>query len=332
MLLIVGRSAYSQPIYNSNPEVGQRLISRILDVNYITPTEMEAIGTDLNWNIVNADIIIQTPDTVWVVDMNQVPKKEFFPNGNIAFRFGSDSSAFFQIFRKSFDKLEQLGESDYNPDPPIKYNSPLTQYELPMMLGDEFEDTMSISIPTELGTVKAEVNVVGKAEAWGRLKTNRGTYDCVKLAYRSIVELFLGPLPIANQTQVEYRFYAPEYSSPIFVYTALEEEDPTGGITNDTVAYYVVNPPIAGISEKQKIQIGISPNPVRDLITVELDAAIGTPNRICIFNAEGIKVLDQKVQNSKETFSVSNWPSGKYMIQAVSEDKRWGMQVFSIIR
>ncbi len=315
----------AQPIYTSGPEAGQRMISKILDASLINPTDMEALGTNLNWNVTPSDIIIQTPDTSFFVSMNEVPQKEKFPAGNVALRYGSDSSAYFTVFRKTASRLEILGETDFSSDPPIVYNSPLTQIEYPLMFGDEFQDTSTINIETDQGPVRAEITMFSKAEAWGRLKTTNNTYDCVKLAYRSVIELFFGPFPIGNQTVISYRFMSPGYSAPVLVYDAVEEEF-AGEVSNDTTAEYLTSAPIAGTRDQASITIGVSPNPARDFVNIDLDRPAGSQTRLAVFSPEGNRVHEENMTGNQTRISVANWPAGVYLIQTIGADKTWGMK------
>jgi hypothetical protein len=315
----------AQPIYTSAPEAGQRMIARILDANLINPTDMEALGTNLNWNVTSSDIIIQTPDTSYFVSMDNVPKKEAFPAANVALRYGNDSSSYFEVYRKSASKLEILGETDFSSDPAVVYNSPLTQLEYPLMFGDEFQDTATVTIQTDQGAVRAEITMFSKAEAWGRLKTTNNTFDCVKLAYRAVIEIFFGPIPIANQTIVSYRFLSPGYSAPVLVYNAVEEEF-GGEVSNDTSAQYLTSAPIASTRDQAAIRIGASPNPAKDFVNIELDRPVGSQTRLAIFSPEGNRVYEENMTGNQTRISVANWPAGVYLIQTIGKDQAWGMQ------
>ncbi|MBK9270801.1 MAG: T9SS type A sorting domain-containing protein [Saprospiraceae bacterium] len=317
----------AQPIYISHPEIGQRLISRILDEDYITPIDMESVGTDLNWNITPSDIIIQTPDTAWVVSLDNMPKKEFYPAGTLAIRYGSDSSAYFEVFRHSSARLELLGESNYFDEAPTVLNSPLTQVEYPLMYGDSFGDTCTYHFKIEEDLFRGEIEIFCRAEAWGRMKTTNGTYDCIKLAYRSTIQFYVNNVPEGSVTLHEFRFLSPGYSAPVVVYSASELEF-GGDITNDTTAYYLTAPPIAATNETAGIEIGISPNPVTDLLYISIPEELTMGSTMAIISPEGKKMVEKQMTQAHQTFTVQNWPSGVYLVQIVSKEKRWGMKSF----
>lgn len=335
-ILLLSMFCYSlagiaQPIYNSSPEIGQRMTARILDDDYITPIDMESVGTNLNWNVSPADIIVQTPDTAWIVDIQTMPKKELYPNASFAIRYGSDSASFFDVYRKIGNRLELLGESNYYNEPITTYNSPLTQLEFPLMYGDEFGDTCTFSLQIDQDLIRGQVDIFCKAEAWGRLKTTNGTYDCVKLAYRATTQLDINNSPAGSQTLAEYRFYSPGYSAPILVYSATEDEF-DGDITNDTTAIYLTMPPIANSENPLAIEINLSPNPVKDILNIRIPVEKTEGAKMAIISPDGSKIINQDINQSVQTLSVQDWPSGVYLVQIIAKDRSWGLKSFTIQR
>lgn len=327
--LIFSGTALAQPIFNSSPSIGLKLIKKQLDVNYISPVSVESLGGNVSWDFEPADILVLSPDTTIVVEPSGVPNANLFPKATFAIQSGSDSSAYYQFFRKTNNLIEFLGESDALGEPPTLLNSGLTVITLPLNYGTTFEDTSSATFESEFGPIQVEFAVNNKAEAWGTIKTSSGTYNCLKLTSRSTTILSLGPLPIGSQTDVRYAFYSPGYPEAIATYTASEVEFGPD-IENDTFAFFLVKPTLSGLDPSKVIHLNISPNPAQDYIIVDLGSQNIKNQLINIVDANGKILYQGRVVAPQHRINVNNWPKGTYMVQVIGENNVWGMETIML--
>ena len=326
---IISGAALAQPIYNSSPSIGLKVIEKQLDANYISPVSVESLGGNVSWDFSPADILVISPDTTVVVNPSGLPNSNLFPQATFAIQSGRDSSAYYQFYRKTNNLIEFLGESDASGEPPTLLNSGLTVVVLPFTFGTSFEDTSSATFDSEFGPIQVEFASNNKAEAWGTIKTTAGTFNCLKLTTRSTAILSLGSTPIGSQTDVVYNFYSPGYPEPIASYTASEVEFGPD-IENDTFAFFLVKPTLSGLDPSKVIQITVSPNPVKDLLIIDLGTQNIKNQQVNVVDPSGKVVYQSKMVSSKHIINVNKWPKGTYMVQVIDENNAWGMETILI--
>jgi hypothetical protein len=73
----------------------------------------------------------------------------------------------------------------------------------------------------------------------------------------------------------------------------------------------------SGISTVEPNVFTVYPNPAKDIVTVK--QAMG--KRIAVYNSIGIKIYERDNLQEEETFSVSSWSPGFYLVQIISSGK-----------
>lgn len=70
-------------------------------------------------------------------------------------------------------------------------------------------------------------------------------------------------------------------------------------------------------------EIKIYPNPVKDILTIELNNQTELKNnKISIYNSEGNILYSSELENSKQEINISNYPTGIYFIAIENETKK----------
>ncbi|MBK9959999.1 MAG: T9SS type A sorting domain-containing protein [Saprospiraceae bacterium] len=78
------------------------------------------------------------------------------------------------------------------------------------------------------------------------------------------------------------------------------------------------------------IQITVSPNPVKDLLFIDLGTQNIKNQQVNVVDPSGKVVYQGKMVSSKHTINVNKWPKGTYMVQVIDENNAWGMETILI--
>jgi hypothetical protein len=245
-----------------------------------------------------------------------------YPNANVAVQTGTDN-----VFYKSQPtKLDYYGGSINVGGYPVvlTFTSPATLGTYPMALGT----TNTSTIAGTINFMGNNGNFVGTnsftANATGTLVVPGGVSYSNVLRVQSFQNLtFTVAFVQGTLTVNQYDYYAPNYSNfpnpnnnwPVISVQQSTISSTIGGTSIQTTVTINSNYNVLGINNSNNISashIMISPNPVKDVLTVSCDLPI---NKIQLVDITGKVIVDTK-DNSIDCSTLSN---GTYFVRM--EDK-----------
>lgn len=325
IILFAAISLKAQVTYNNFPKIGDAQIYKQLDHQLLDLNMVSDTGANKTWDFSLADVFTFGADTSFVIDPANAPHSNLFKNATYAIQEGYEEFATFDFFEVKNDRINLLGESDYSNDPPLKFNSGYLSLKLPLIYGTSEEDTANLSSSKQ----DAEFKEVHHVKGWGTMKTPTGSFPCIQVIKNSFYIISESGIPVINQTDVTYEWYSPQYRSPIAFYSSTESEDFFGNVSNDTVAFFLEKT-VVGVNKVDFVNIGLSPNPVTDRLTITLDNPSKIGYNWMIINSEG-KITQEGVMHSEqERINLVSKVKGAYLVYIYSKDKTWGIEKFVI--
>lgn len=204
-------------------------------------------------------------------------------------------------------------------------NNEMKVMEYPFTFGDSYTDSINgtILVPAIIAIPFPYAgNVTVTADGYGTLLLGGSTYTDVlriKTSEASIAQTGIsGDIPV-NRTQ--YFYYQPSTSNfPIMMHVTL---DAAG--TGASVVYSVEN--LVSVDElANSINVGVYPNPVADVLNIEVNAASPASTQLSIKNVLGQTVysnsLNINIGKNVETIDMSTLKKGIYLVDIVAGKSR----------
>ncbi|MDQ3141170.1 MAG: T9SS type A sorting domain-containing protein [Bacteroidota bacterium] len=302
------------------PNVGDRFFKRDLDPTKLNLDQIKAEGENLTWDFTLGVVDSLVEYGIQYFHTSEIPQSSFFPNANlveVALPL-ADSSLIF--YNRSSARLTVLG--NYTPsEEPFKYKNGIDLLIFPVNFGSTWENQDTITVQTDIGEVRIDVNTFSQASAWGTIKTPSGTFNCLKLKTVVIFEGYFGTIPISSSTSEFYLFLAAGYRNPIASFMGNEVEGFDGSLTYDTSAYYLTKQQLVAIKDLSlSLDVTVSPNPVQDVLQIEWKESTPEEKIMSILDVQGKLVFEKTLHHVNSIqIPVKEWANGHYLIQIQSK-------------
>ena len=300
-----------------------------------------ASGSSMNWNFsdLNADEVdsLRFGLPFWYEGYQN------FPQANLAQKSFDETDSSVVYLKADNSELRLIGVYDYSYEGqgpfilntrimafPCTYNSNfnetntsvLTTFELgldPDSTGPiPFIDSIRVNL---IRTVKSNV------DGWGNMQTPLGTYPALKQTNLEISsqsfamktggnwinipsfllsQLGFPSIPPDSNYSVNFWTNDASVAFPLVSYNYGPSEDSVSNVN-----WLMTKPQASGINTLKQAGIAVYPNPVADLLTVDLKTKIV---RLQIINSEG-RLLYQKDVSETEQIALGNYQAGIYLLQ-----------------
>jgi len=236
----------------------------------------------------------------------------------------------YNFYKKNNNSFSQkgFGASISGFPVPITYSDPDILFPLPMTSTSSNSSVYSyqISIPN-LGFYGREATRSNEIDGYGTLKTPFGEFETLRLRSElvsndtiAIDTLGVG-FDIPAQTEVRYKWVAPNYGWPLLEITATE----LFGAEIITRVVYRDRPPVIepnGIETLNVSSIVVYPNPASEIIVVNMQLTRSSAIQYQLFDAMGKKVFELKREKTAAGENIEfiplsnlNLANGVYFIQ-----------------
>ena len=215
----------------------------------------------------------------------------------------SDIYNFYKVNSSSFSQ-KGFGASISGFPLPIPYSSPDVLFPLPMTSNSVSSSQYSynINIPS-LGYYGREATRSNEVDGFGLLKTPFGEFETLRL--RSVlvsndtiaIDTLGFGFDIPAQTEVRYKWVAPNYGWPLLEITANQ----IFGVEIISRVIYRDKPPVVnpnGINTLNVSSVLVYPNPASDIIVVNSHLSKSTDIHYQLYDAMGKKVYELKRENA----------------------------------
>lgn len=279
-------------------------------------------ATGLNSHVIST---LTFTDPAWTPDGAQ------FPSSNLALDINGGSQ-YIYMTRTSANLVIDGIKADLGAGPMVIANDdPETLLEFPLQYLDSYNDISVLDEKIDAtafgqpgvdsARIKQHHDRTYTVDGWGTVTTPLGTFDCLRqhtfdIQTDTIWAKTFGTWIVAS-TQIDtlygYQFWTNEPSTKfIVVEMTVDENDNV-----EEVNWLMSTPATNSIVENKAIEIGIYPNPVNDIMSIELSDNV---DRLVIVDVTGKEVLS-KTSVSNGQLNVSALKSGIYFLSAYDGDK-----------
>ncbi len=204
------------------------------------------------------------------------------------------------------------------------YTNQATILEFPFTYGDNYEDTsdqLIYNLDWGYYYHRDSAIVTVEADAYGTIITPAGEFQNVLRLKKTTIDYSWMNydntewIPLGSFTDIQYTWYAPNIKIPVM--SIFEAEWLPGSYTVNYLVEY--NFP-TGIEEQLDYHIEIYPIPTSDRLTIN---TVKKFNSVNIYSANGQKMdvsLLQSNPSQQQTFDLSKYPKGVYLIEVGFED------------
>ena len=342
----------AQPTITSNwaPNIGDMVEDVVgLNANLLEPGND---GANANWDYSN---VMQDPNVPVAgfefADPSVSDFANLFPTSNIAIVVsGIDPNTLPTTFyKKSSDQIELLGNA--LPMVSFIYSDPQVLMKFPFSYGDSFEDDF-MAINDIIGIInEVDGQVTVTADAYGTIKTPKGTYsDVIRVKTESYKKdstgLGAGSYNLVIEDIVNYSWYKNTVGHNIASLTI------TNGMTMTVAAGQVFGDTLmenrsfswnnsTGTATFEEVSGTLpfdinsyGPNPVNDYFKINLNAECNCPLKMELINSLGQIIKSEQFDlfygNNDLNISMADIPAGNYFIKLNSENAFGVFQVQKI--
>ena len=321
LLAFSAQTAFAQLIFSTAPKVGEEYHTVSLELTGVNKNELKKEGADKTWIFGNGSIAKK--QTIVYKDPKQTPYSALYSNANLAYEIlpNLDSVYFYQIADASGVYDLGVAEPLYN----SKWYSPFQKMKFPLKFGEAFEDTTTADI-TNIVTINVTGDQYSIVDGWGTVQTPAGTYPCLRLVSRTLVEGFLSGIPVASRTQETYLWYNPQYGYPVAIFDAIEDDE-NGKLSNDTTVAYLETK-LTSTLDLSNASIKIMSNPIQDEINFELGSELQGKLNISLISQDGKVVYEsvKTVDSKRLSIDATGFNPGAYLLMVQAENRKWAIE------
>lgn len=320
-LLAFGIGAQITYKQQDGPRVGTKATMSVLDdISGYDLGDFTGTGGNQSWQLTGSS----TDDIpVEYISVDGLSFKTMFPGSNMAAIQGLNIDSSYLMHKTNSSGFYLIGI--YSPGTPIVFNKDVLLTPYPLVYNDNFQNDVEAIIEVSGFPAKFSLLTNSIVDGWGMMTTDKGSFPSLKMKTVQLIEITIMGIPIGNQTLISHSWLASGYGNPVAVLEFAEQEDGTGGLSNDTAFSYLVNQEIVGNSDftQKQNKLKIHPNPVQDKLQLELSDVQFDQAVYHIVNSEGKTIMNGDF-NSKANLivDVQNLPAGNYLIQLILDNKQ----------
>lgn len=313
--LVLTQAAYE-------PAIGDSSFYNVMDSSAM----LSGLPNGVTGNICNWDFstLVATPvkANATYVDPLSVPEASAFPSCNLVQKQGALRNYYRSVSSPS-PQTEMLGINSSSIN--LTFTNTAVIAKFPISYGSSFSDNIAGTFVFSVsGNFTGTVSTVadGSGSLW--LPGGQALHNVLRVKSVQTLNLLLGILPFGTAKQVVYNYFHASQKFPVLNVTyssvlLLGSTTPSTSvvITGNSKSIYMS----LEESEWDEQALSVYPNPVSDLLHLELDNSLDL-KRISCFDARGEKRFEysgaQAIEQVK-TLDVSQWPEGVYLIRFNSE-------------
>jgi len=336
-ILMSGLSVNSQTILDTNIA---GVNDTVINANDNFPSiVIGTSGTGKTWSF--GGLLDNGRDTSFFLNPSAAPVGSSFSGANLA--LVNDTNYLF--FSKTSSKLELIGIS--NGSVAVKAQDPETIITFPSSYNTSFMDSsknilvlsraqaqalISTPIPVSVDSIRIENNVfiTSLMDASGTLTTPFGLFSALRqnltritrddIYAKTILGWGSGPLLVQHDTAWSHQFWSNDAKAK---FPLVSYDLNSFGTLSGSVAWITGYQPSSSISEILVESIRVYPNPVKDVLTLDLKE---NTNRVLVMDVTGkVVYINEVVKNNK--LSVDFLQSGTYFLR-IETDSFVGVSKF----
>jgi hypothetical protein len=239
-----------------------------------------------------------------------------FPTATIAATDEVTDSSSYLYYKGSNSEFSVMGSSDGTNE--LTYSPASKFFNLPFTYNSEFSQNSTLAGMAEGFTLAGTYKTTVKADAWGSVKTQLGTFPALRV--QRITELNATVLffsLIERDTATEY--WTTNFEAPVFAYHRGLSE-----IFGETEAYEYAEVLTSTTVDAQEpvftsVELQIAPNPVADRSNLRFNLEKGGKAAVFVSDAQGRQVFTQQLGalsagNTQTELDLNALPAGTYFV------------------
>lgn len=326
--MLLGFHAYSQNLVLTQaayePAIGDSSFYNVMDSSAMLSGLPNGVtGSLCNWDF---STLVATPIKAnsSYADPLSVPEASAFPACNLVQKQGSLRNYYRSVSSPS-PQTEMLGLNSSSIN--LTFTNTAVIAKFPIGLGSSFSDNIAGTFVFSVsGNFTGTVSTVadGSGSLW--LPGGQALHNVLRVKSVQTLNLLLGFLPFGTAKQVVYNYFHASQKFPVLnvTYSSLQlfgSTTPSTSvvITGNSKSIYMS----LEESEWKEEAVSLYPNPVSDLLHLELDKSLQVKRISCIdargamlFERDGAEAIEQV-----KTMDLSQWPEGLYLLRFSGEGK-----------
>ncbi|MBK8954590.1 MAG: T9SS type A sorting domain-containing protein [Saprospiraceae bacterium] len=321
LLLIFISGLNAQIIYTENdgPKIGTKVKEEYLeDITGYDLQDFIKTGGNQDWEISGSTI---SDDPYEYISVNDLPFRSMFPGCNMAEQIVPNTDSSYSMYQTTTNGLYLVGS--YAPGTAIVFSQPLLLVKYPLMFGDTYQNDVTATFDAGGFPAQLEMKTNTVVDAWGTMKTKKGSFPCIRVKNVQLLEFFVAGFPFGSQTFTSHSWVAKTYAQPVASLSFIEIED-NNGISSDTSISILDEQEIVANEDvlKETLSLKISPNPVTDILYVAVPETKYNEAVYSIIDAQGKALIQGKAKQGEEiVINVQQLIPGNYLVQLVLDQK-----------
>lgn len=310
----------AQPVITSsfNPAPGDQYKFHPVNTQ-ITPGNS---GANVVWNFSTVQIIYN-PITGKYISPASTPYATDFTTATVAYE-DFYAAGTYHYYTASSNKLEKTGEASVLLT--AVYDNPATMFTFPFTFGTKVTDNYGCITPVGTLSLHKTASWEAEGDAYGTLMLPSGTFqNILRIKIRSVIEDDY-PGVVTNKKDItEYWWVSPTSKRPYL--KIIHEIHSTNGTVIDTIRSIQVSDEVSGIGRAVlgSVCAMVYPNPVADVLFLELNANHATPISWNLLGADGQLIKSESMQTIQQGNHVVRIPltgikPGCYFVQIRTDE------------
>ena len=200
---------------------------------------------------------------------------------------------------------------------------------------DIIPDTLLANLPIRPDSmrIRFQTNRQDKVDAWGKIKIpGSGEINCLRerryeitetkiemhiprtIFWLDVTSVLLTGNTLPKDTTIVYNFWSPTAKEPL---VSITTKNDTNAVSVD-YKWLPINTPTVD-TEGSQIGLKVYPNPVKNVLFVEINNVKSTHYAVRIFNIFGQQVLEKNIENSVSSVDMSTLSNGTYFLSVFTE-------------
>lgn len=321
LFILVLSGINAQIIYKENdgPKVGTKIKEEFLeDISGFDLQDYTNPGGNQNWEVSGST---QSDVPYEYISVDGLPFKGMFPGCNLAEQSIPNPDSSYSMYQTNSAGLRLIGT--YTPETQIVFSQPILLVKYPLSFGDSYQNDVMATFETGGFPAQVDIKTNTVVDAWGVMKTDKGSFPCLRFKNVQILELFVLGVPFGSQTFTNYGWVANGFAQPVANLTYIELEDNTGIFSDTSFAILDEQEIVANTDlKKGKMNLKLSPNPVSNELNISVQDVTFNEAVYAIIDAQGKTLIQGQVyDHEKIQLDLSKLVPGNYLVQLVLDQK-----------
>ena len=318
---------------NNMPKAGMTTFGAYDDSTNLETARLGNAGVNQTWDFSNTLPTSASLVTAAYMNVGDTPYAADFPTANLAenINWGGVDYGFFYLLADQ-NAYSNLGIKDGNGYFDT-YDRPAKVFVFPFSYLSTFDQSYtSAGYIDARTTIASTISLHVEADAWGTVKTNLGTFACLRIK-RIIADTFaISNSGTFTQRDTIFEWWTAQHREPVFTYALSTAKQPNGSVQTYKSTTMLTRQLTAVNEPKAENNIHSAfPNPTSGLTTLLFDMKTAAIVDFLTYSLDGKLVAAKRgvfcpEGRNTQSLNLSSMQSGIYRTVLVSIGKQIGLQ------